>query len=100
LLTRVNAAFQTNDEKDVRKETESGNVPVLPTAIVRRAAYTRIFREGLLLEDLRALAAAEVADSTKSQQERILKPIEGAVQNAMAFAQDVMNRLAEKGLAA
>ncbi len=29
VLTRVNAAFQTSDEKDVRKETESADIPVL-----------------------------------------------------------------------
>ncbi|MAW89420.1 MAG: stability/partitioning determinant [Phyllobacteriaceae bacterium] len=100
LLTRVNAAFQTSDEKDVRKETETGNVPVLKTAIVRRAAYTRIFREGLLLGELRDMFEAEVKDSTKSQKERTLKPIDSAIQNAMDYAQEVINQLEQKGLAA
>ena len=100
LLTRVNAAFQTSDERDVRRETDSGNIPVIRTAIVRRAAYTRIFREGMLLDELKTLFIAETEGNTKSQQERVLKPIESAIQNAVEFAQDVMNRLQEKGLAA
>jgi len=100
LLTRTNAAFQTTDEKELRKETDGNNVPVMGTAIVRRAAYTRIFREGAMLTELREQAAAEVAGSTPSQQERILKPLDAAVQNAAAFAQEVMDLLTEKKAAA
>lgn len=93
LLTRVNAAFQTNDEKDVRKETQSNDIPVLKTAIVRRAAYTRIFREGALLSELRAQAAAEVEGSTASQRDRVLKPFDSALQNAQDYAQEVLDHL-------
>lgn len=100
LLTRVNAAFQTSDEKDVRKETESADIPVLRTAIVRRAAYTRIFREGFLLSELFDQARNEVKDSTSSQQERILKPLESAIQNAKDFAQEVVNTLPQQKAAA
>lgn len=100
LLTRVNAAFQTSDEKDVRKETESADIPVLRTAIVRRAAYTRIFREGFLLSELFDQARNEVKDSTISQQERILKPLESAIQNAKDFAQEVVNNLPQQKAAA
>lgn len=100
LLTRVNAAFQTSDEKDVRKETESADIPVLRTAIVRRAAYTRIFREGFLLSELFDQARNEVKDGTISQQERILKPLESAIQNAKDFAQEVVNNLPQQKAAA
>lgn len=100
LLTRVNAAFQTSDEKDVRKETESADIPVLRTAIVRRAAYTRMFREGFLLSELFDQARNEVKDSTSSQQERILKPLESAIQNAKDFAQEVVNNLPQQKAAA
>ena len=100
LLTRVNAAFQTSDEKDVRKETEAADIPVLRTAIVRRAAYTRIFREGYLLSELLAQARDEVKDSTSSQQERILKPLESAIQNAKDFTQEVVNNLPQQKAAA
>lgn len=100
VLTRVNAAFQTSDEKDVRKETESADIPVLQTAIVRRAAYTRIFREGFLLTELLAQGREDVKDSTSSQQERILKPLESAIQNAKEFAQEVINKLPQQKAAA
>lgn len=100
LLTRVNAAFQTNDEKDVRKEMEGANMPVLRTAIVRRAAYTRIFREGFLVRELYEQGAEEVKNSTTSQQERILKPLEAALQNAKDYTQEVMNSLTQQEAAA
>lgn len=100
VLVRVNAAFQTAEEKDVRKEMEAASVPVLETSIVRRAAYTRIFRESHLLSELLELGRAEVANKTASQQERILNPLETAIQNAKAFAQEVVNQLTEKEAAA
>lgn len=100
LLTRVNAAFQTNDEKDVRKEMEAASMPVLRTAIVRRAAYTRIFREGYLLRELFEQGAEDVKGSTASQQERMLKPLEAAMQNAKEYTQEVMNALTQEEAAA
>ncbi|QFT29425.1 CobQ/CobB/MinD/ParA nucleotide binding domain protein [Labrenzia sp. THAF82] len=93
VLTRVNAAFQTSDEKDVRKDMEAGDVPVLETAIVRRAPYTRIVREGYLLRELYDQASNEVKDSSNSQQERALKPVASAIKNAKTFAQKVVNNL-------
>jgi chromosome partitioning protein len=100
LFTRVNAAFPTNDEKDVRKSSENNDIPVLPTALVRRAPFTRIFREGALLAELRADAVADGQGATKSAQERALKPIDGAIQNAQEFAQEVMNCLERQEVAA
>lgn len=96
LLTRVNAAFQTSDEKDVRKEMEGASMPVLSTAIVRRAAYTRLFRDGFLLSELLEQSQDEVRNSTSSQQERVLKPLESAIANAREFTQEVVNQLTQK----
>lgn len=96
LLTRVNAAFQTSDEKDVRKEMEGASMPVLTTAIVRRAAYTRLFRDGFLLSELFEQSQEEVKNSTSSQQERVLKPLESAIANAREFTQEVVNQLTQK----
>lgn len=93
LFTRVNAAFQTSDEKDVRKETNSADMPVLKTAIVRRAPYTRLFREGLLLSELHEQAQIEAEGRTPSQQERLLKPTDTAIKNAREYAQEVVNML-------
>lgn len=100
LLTRVNAAFQTSEEKDIRKEMEGANMPVLMHGIVRRAAYTRIFRDGYLLSELLEQGREEVKNSTSSQQERILKPLESAIQNAKEFTQEVVNQLGQQEAAA
>ncbi|MFB2553805.1 AAA family ATPase [Ensifer soli] len=100
LMTRVNAAFQTSDEKDVRKELLAADMRILSSSIVRRAAYTRIFREGSLLSELLAQGRAEVQNSTASQQERVLKPLEAAVQNAKEYTQEVVNQLSQHEAAA
>lgn len=100
LFTKVNAAIQTNDEKDVRKETQANDIPVLRSAIVRRAAFTRIFREGYLLSELLEQAREEVKGSTASAQERILKPLEAALQNAREYTQEVVNHLPQQKAAA
>ena len=62
LMVRTNAAFQTNDEKDVRAALNG--VPVLDTALVRRAAYTRIFREADLLAELDSAKVSNVGKAT------------------------------------
>ena len=93
LLTRVNAAFQTSDEKDVRKETNNNDIRVLNTKIVRRAPYTRIFRDGMLLSELLHEAERDAEQRTVSQKERLTKPVENAIQNARDYAQEVVNAL-------
>ena len=83
LMTRTNAAFQTSDERDVRAALE--NRPVLPASLVRRAAFTRIFRESLLLSEL-----GEVGVSN-------LKP---ALENARAYARAVTDAIGNAEAAA
>ncbi|OJU70403.1 MAG: hypothetical protein BGO05_01755 [Rhizobiales bacterium 63-7] len=100
MFVKVNAAIQTNDEKDVRKETEANDIPVLRSAIVRRAAYTRIFRDGFLLGELLEQARDEVKGSTASAQERVLKPLDAAMQNARDYTQEVVNLLSQEKAAA
>lgn len=100
LFTKVNAAIQTNEEKEVRKEMEANNVPVLRSAIVRRAAYTRIFRDGYTIGELHDQARADVQGGTASAQERVLKPLDAAIQNARDFAQEVVNHLPKQEAAA
>ena len=79
LFTRTNAAFQTSDERDVRADT-SDAVPVLPVSLIRRAAYTRIFRESLLLDELRGKQVSN---------------LEPAIENARSYAQSVVDMLAK-----
>lgn len=100
LFVKVNAAIQTSDEKDVRKELEANNIPMLNAAIVRRAAYTRIFRDGYLLSELYEQAVDEVKDVTASQQQRVLKPLVTAIQNAREYTQEVIKRLPQQKAAA
>ena len=76
LMVRTNAAFQTHDEKDVRAALNG--VPVLDAALVRRAAYTRIFRDAELLGEL---------DPSK------VSNIEKATVNAKAFAMNTLELL-------
>ena len=73
VMTRTNAAFQTNDEKDVRSAL--GESKVLNVSLVRRAAFTRIFRESELLGEL---------ESGK------VSNLEQARSNAAGFARSVL----------
>ena len=100
VFTKVSAAMQTTEEKEVRKDMQANDVPVLRSAIVRRAAYTRIFRDGFQLSELLAQAKDSVKASTASQQERVLKPLEGALANAREYAQEVVNLLPQQKAAA
>lgn len=78
VFTRTNAAFQTNDERDVRAALTDAQI--LKTSIVRRSAYTRIFREADLLEEL---GAKQVSN------------IQKAIENANAFTREIIVELAE-----
>ena len=75
LFTRTNAAFQTKEEREIRTETRT--VPLLPP-LVRRAAYTRIFRDSSLLAEL---------------DPRDVSNLEAAKRNAHDYAEAVARRL-------
>ena len=78
LLTRTNAAFQTSDERDVRAETS--DIPVLPVSLVRRAAFTRLFRESSMLCEM---------------EEGQVSSLKQARSNAREYAQSVVGKLNE-----
>ncbi len=67
---------------------------------MRRAPYTRIFREGYLLTELLEQGRAEVKDKTSSQQEKGLEALGNRIQNAKDFAQEVVNKLPQEKAAA
>lgn len=73
IMTRTNAAFQTNDERDVRASLT--NIPILASSLVKRAAYTRIFRDANMLQELGASGLANLDNAEK---------------NAKAVARDVI----------
>lgn len=92
LFTRTNAAFQTADERDVRDVLGADAVEILPVRIARRAPYTRLFRENLLLSEMGPGPEA----ATASAREKALHQIGGAVENARAYAQVVVDRLVRR----
>lgn len=93
LFTRTNAAFLSTDERDVRQEMEMNNIPTLPVRIAKRAPYTRIFRDGVLLAELPDIVAAEHADKTASVTDKALKQVYSAIDNARDYAQAVIDAL-------
>jgi len=96
LFTRTNAAFQTTDERDVRKEMESNNVPTLPVRIAKRAPYTRIFRDGVLLSELPGIVSDEMKGKTTSVSDKAMKQVTGAIENAQDYARTVITALTKE----
>ena len=94
LFARTNAAFMTSDERDVRQVLEAGGSPVLAVSLARRAPYTRIFRDALLLGELPAIVEAELRGKTASVTSKALAQVTSAIGNAEAYAQAVINELA------
>ena len=76
LMVRTNAAFQTSDEKDVRAALSE--VPIFDATLVRRAAYTRVFRDADLLAELDTEKVSNVGK---------------AIENAKAFAMNTLKML-------
>lgn len=93
LFTRTNAAFQTTDERDVRTEMEQNNISTLPVRIAKRAPYTRIFRDNVLLSELPAIVEAETAGKTASVTDKAVKQVMSAIENAQDYAQTVIDQL-------
>jgi chromosome partitioning protein len=78
LLTRTSAAVASRALKNVREQLDQAGIPVFGTSIVERAAYRDILDYGGLLGDL---------DRTQ------VSNIDKAVENARAFAAEVVARL-------
>lgn len=93
LFTRTNAAFQTTDERDVRQEMEINAIPTLPVRIAKRAPYTRIFRDGVLLAELPDIVIAEHEGKSASVTEKALKQVASAIENARDYAQALIHTL-------
>lgn len=96
LFTRTNAAFLSTDERDVRGEMELNAIPTLPVRIAKRAPYTRIFRDSVLLSELPAIVAAENAGKSASVTDKALKQVSGAIENARDYAQAVIHALTKE----
>lgn len=93
LFTRTNAAFQSSDERDVRQVMSEANMPTLPVRLAKRAPYTRIFRDNVLLSELPTIVAAEVEGKANSTREKAEKQVMNAIENAQAYAQALVKAL-------
>ena len=99
LFTRTNAAFQTTDERDVRQEMDLNNIPTLPVRIAKRAPYTRIFRDGVLLSELLNIVSEETQGKSASVSDKAMKQVTGAIENARAYAETVIATLVKEEVA-
>lgn len=96
LFTRTNAAFQTTDERDVRQEMNANDVPTLPVRIAKRAPFTRIFRDNVLLAELPEIVTREHTGKALSAQDKAMKQVTSAIQDARNYAQAVIHKLVEE----
>ena len=99
LFTRTNAAFQSTDERDVRQEMELNKIPTLPIRIAKRAPYTRIFRDGVLLSELPSIVTEEMRGKSASVSDKAMKQVSGAIENARDYAQTVIAALTKEDAA-
>lgn len=86
LLNRCNAAFETSEERALRREIAGSDVPILPVALMRRTVFARIFGEASLL--------SELAEASTSARER--HRLEQAIANVQAYTQCVADTLKER----
>ena len=99
LFTRTNAAFQTTDERQVRQEMKMNSISSLPVRLAKRAPYTRIFRDNVLLSELPDLVTAEMIGKAASTTAKALKQVTTAIDNARDYAQVVINTLTKERVA-
>jgi chromosome partitioning protein len=96
LFTRTNAAFPSSDERDVRAEMEANNIATLPVRLAKRAPYTRIFRDGVLLGELPEIVEQEVGGKAASVVEKAMRQVSSAIENAQDYAQAVIHALTQE----
>ena len=99
LFTRTNAAFQTTDERQVRQEMKMNSISLLPVRLAKRAPYTRIFRDNVLLSELPDLVTEEMTGKAASTTAKALKQVTTAIDNARDYAQVVINTLTKERVA-
>ena len=89
VLNRCNAAFETSEERALRREIQLVDVQALPVVLVRRTAFTKIFGEALMLSELQHTASGQ------RERDRFAR----ALANARAYAHSVVDALREKAAA-
>lgn len=99
LFTRTNAAFQSSDERDVRQEMAASDIATLPVRLSKRAPYTGIFRDAVLLPELDELVRQETTGRAASSRDKAQKQVETPIRNAEQYAQAVVNLLSKEAAA-
>lgn len=91
LFTRMNAAFQSSDEREVRAELVAANINILPVRLAKRSPFTRIFRDYMLLFEMK-----NEIKSAKRVNKKNLEQINSAISNSKEYAQAVINGIREE----
>ena len=95
VFTRMNAAFQTIDEKKVKAALEANSRPYFNTRIVSRSAYSEIFRESSTLQEIRDEVVRQSKDWVPSRKEKAVNKIDTAIKNGTEFVEEIIQALAE-----
>jgi chromosome partitioning protein len=78
LFTRTNAAIRTRDQRRIQESMEKNGVPVFGVNLIERAPYKALFTYGGMLTSL---------------DPRLVNGISAAIENARAFAAEVVSML-------
>lgn len=90
VFTRMNAAFQSLDEKSVLSELAANELPFLQTRVVTRSPYSQIFREGKTLSEIRDSAIERTKDDVASKQKQALGQVDKAIMNVSDLVKEVL----------
>lgn len=95
VFTRMNAAFQSIDEKKVKSALEKNNCPYFSTRIVSRSAYSEIFRESSTLLEIRNGVVEASKNWVPSKKEKAISKIDTAIANGTDFVKEIIGNLSE-----
>lgn len=93
VFTRMNAAFQTTDEKSVIAELEEHELPFLKTRVVSRSPYSQMFREAVTLAEIRDAVVRATMDSVASKRSQEVGRIDKAITNASSLVTEILSKL-------
>lgn len=95
LLNRTSTAVQSADHRQMRQSIIDSGADVLPVELMNRAAFDSVFQQGVTLEELRDRVIKGNRDLSEAALARKLKPIQGAIDNARAYADAVLAQISE-----
>ncbi len=90
VFTRMNAAFQSVDEKKVVAELKEHDLPYFSTRVISRSPYSEIFREGLSLSEIREKTVETTKNSVTSKREKDIGRIDKAIMNATELVKEML----------